>query len=220
MPKEKKQIVDVEGAKLLVSSETYSPCEDSEMLAAAVKKFAFGSFLDVGCGSGLQSIVAAKKSAVKKVVGVDLNEEAVELSEKNAALNAVAGKCLFFKSDLFSSLRSLPKAHAQFDCIAFNPPYLPTSQEEKVKGKLNLAFDGGLTGRELMDKFISETKQFLAQKGIVLLLSSSLSSSKQFEDGNLESAKKLGENGFASEIVERQKFFFEELVVFKAELRQ
>lgn len=212
-----KNFVEVVGAKLIVPSDVYSPREDSELLARAVGRCAFGSFLDVGCGSGIQSIVAAKKASVKKVVGVDLNEEAVAACEKNAEVNGVAGKCLFFKSELFSTLRSIHDEQPKFDCIAFNPPYLPTSEEEKLKGKLNLAFDGGATGRELIDKFISEAKDFLALGGIVLLVSSSRSSSKEFEDGNKETLQKLGESGFSAEIVERQNFFFEEVVVFKAE---
>lgn len=209
-------LVEFHGANLLVSREVYSPLEDSELLAQAVEKYAFGNFLEIGCGSGIQCIVAAKKATVKKVVGVDLNEKAVDLSEKNAVLNGVAGKCLFFKSNLFSTLEKLHDVPAKFDCIAFNPPYLPTGEDEKVKGKLNLALDGGKTGRVLLDKFISAVREHLTPEGIVLLVSSSLSSSKEFENGNKETLAKLVEQGFKAEVVGRQKFFFEELAVFRA----
>ncbi len=210
------KLVEFHGAKLLVPDNVYSPLEDSELLALAVEKHAFGNFLEIGCGSGIQCILAAKKASVKKVVGVDLNEEAVVACENNASINGVAGKCLFFKSDLFSTLKTLHEVPAKFDCIAFNPPYLPTSAEDQVKGKFNLALDGGLTGRKQMDAFILAVRGHLSPGGTVLLVSSSLSSSEEFEDGNKETIAKLEKEGFTCEVVGRQKLFFEELVVFKA----
>ena len=56
---EKENIVEFHGTRLLVSRNVYSPREDSELLAQAVENYAFGNFLDVGCGSRIQSIVAA-----------------------------------------------------------------------------------------------------------------------------------------------------------------
>lgn len=44
--------------------------------------------LDIGCGSGILSIAAAKLGA-KKAIGVDLDEMAIEVSNENVALNQV-----------------------------------------------------------------------------------------------------------------------------------
>ena len=46
------------------------------------------SFLDVGTGSGILSILAAKLGA-SKVLGVDMDENAVEVARENAELNEV-----------------------------------------------------------------------------------------------------------------------------------
>ena len=48
-----------------------------------------GSFLDMGCGSGILSIAAAKLGFAP-VVGFDIDEDAVSASRENAALNGVS----------------------------------------------------------------------------------------------------------------------------------
>ena len=47
-----------------------------------------GSFLDMGCGSGILSIAAAKLGFAP-VAGFDIDEEAVQASQENAAINGV-----------------------------------------------------------------------------------------------------------------------------------
>ena len=48
-----------------------------------------GSFLDMGCGSGILSIAAAKLG-FSPVAGFDIDEDAVNASRENAALNGVS----------------------------------------------------------------------------------------------------------------------------------
>jgi len=71
-------------------------------------------FLELGCGSGLISIVAAKKGA--RVMATDINPAATEFLQRNAGMNHV--EMAILQSDLF---RSIPKQ--AFDLIAINPPY-------------------------------------------------------------------------------------------------
>lgn len=71
-------------------------------------------FLELGCGSGLISMVAAKKGA--RVTATDINPVAVEFLKKNCKRNKVSLEII--QSDLF---QNIPKQ--QFDIIAINPPY-------------------------------------------------------------------------------------------------
>ena len=48
-----------------------------------------GSLLDVGCGSGVISIAAARLG-FEPVIAIDLDEAAVEVTRENAAVNGVA----------------------------------------------------------------------------------------------------------------------------------
>lgn len=72
------------------------------------------TFLEMGSGSGLVSIFAAKQNAI--VTACDISPSAVECTRENAAKNQV--KVAVFQSDLFSAIPA-----QQFDIIAVNPPY-------------------------------------------------------------------------------------------------
>jgi ribosomal protein L11 methyltransferase len=73
-----------------------------------------GTFLDMGCGSGILSIAAAKLGYTN-VTAFDVDQEAVDATVENAAKNAVAVEC--FKYGLGSvSKKSLPAA----DLVAAN----------------------------------------------------------------------------------------------------
>lgn len=72
------------------------------------------NFLEIGCGSGLLSIMAAKQGA--KVTATDINPVAIDFLKKNSRQNMVSLEII--ESDLFGNI---PKQ--QFDIIAVNPPY-------------------------------------------------------------------------------------------------
>ncbi|NVK64094.1 MAG: methyltransferase [Flavobacteriales bacterium] len=74
------------------------------------------SFLELGCGTGMISALAAKKGA--KVLATDINPKALENAKRNADLNQVKLETLH--SDLFKQIPS-----QQFDFIVINPPYYP-----------------------------------------------------------------------------------------------
>ncbi|MEO7308252.1 MAG: methyltransferase [Ferruginibacter sp.] len=71
-------------------------------------------FLELGCGSGLISMVAAKQGAI--VTATEINPVAIEYLKKNSRHNKV--KLEIIESDLFNDV---PKK--QYDIIAINPPY-------------------------------------------------------------------------------------------------
>ena len=74
--------------------------------------------LELGSGSGLLSIIAAKAGAV--VTAVDINPAAVLNTSENAARNNAAVTVM--ESDLFSSLDD-----HRFDMVLINPPYFAGS---------------------------------------------------------------------------------------------
>lgn len=55
--------------------------------------------LDLGCGSGILAVAALLLGA-REAAGVDIDEVAVRVANKNAAMNGVAARCTFFCGNL------------------------------------------------------------------------------------------------------------------------
>jgi release factor glutamine methyltransferase len=182
--------------ELEVKESIYYPREDSELLAGVIETMdiAGRSVLEVGCGSGLISIVAAKMGA--NVAAADVNPEAVRITEKNAEANKVSLNV--FTSDLFENV------NGKFDLIIFNPPYLPVEE-----GETDLTYAGGASGREVIERFIGEVENHLNKDGFVLLLISSLT-------GEQEVLDLFHLIGMKTEIEASEKVSWEELIVIKA----
>lgn len=69
-------------------------------LAGIEKYFDGGSFLDVGTGTGILAIAAAKLSPKAQVYGCDTDLAAVAIAHKNAKLNQLYDKITFFNGSL------------------------------------------------------------------------------------------------------------------------
>ena len=74
------------------------------------------SVLDLGAGSGVGAVFAARRGA--HVVAVDINPEAVRCVRINALLNHLDDRIEVRQGDLFE-----PIAGASFDLVLFNPPF-------------------------------------------------------------------------------------------------
>ncbi|MFH1443240.1 MAG: HemK2/MTQ2 family protein methyltransferase [Candidatus Micrarchaeota archaeon] len=201
--KEGSSTLQFNSLNLAVFPDVYFPHEDSFLLAGAAEKHAFGKVLDLGCGTGIAGICASKNAAVTEVVFADTSRFAIKNAQFNSKRNSVKKKVSFSQSNLFSNL-----INQQFDTICFNPPYLPTSKEEKLEGEINSAFDGGRDGRKIIDRFLLEFEEHLNGGGILLYLHSSLTGDEKTHDF-------LKQRKLAFEKVSSQRFFFEELCVYK-----
>lgn len=113
--------------------------------------------LEVGTGSGH---IARELSRVADVAATDINPHAVS-SARECGVAVV-------RTDLTAGIRGI------FDLVIFNPPYLPTQPEERIDDWLEYALDGGITGREIIERFAEEAGRILAPDGRILLLISSL----------------------------------------------
>lgn len=184
--------------KLFVLSNVYEPSDDSFLLAENVKVKEKASVLDLGTGSGIQGINSAMQGA-GNIVSTDVNETALLNAQKNAKALGFDKIFEFRKGNLFDCL----KKNEKFDVIVFNPPYVIS--EEKKHADL----DGGVKGREVLDRFLKGFAVYLKKGGRCFFLQSSL-------NGEEESTKLLEEQGFEAKVVARKKLFFEELLVFRA----
>ncbi|MEX2016913.1 MAG: HemK2/MTQ2 family protein methyltransferase [Candidatus Pacearchaeota archaeon] len=184
----------------------YKPAEDSFLLSGVLTKILPSfllknknlKFLEIGCGSGIQ-LETALKSGVKKenIFGVDINTRAVEHCKK-LGFNVI-------KSNLFLSFKGKvvsgkPWFSHKFDVIIFNPPYLPNDSREPRSSKM--ATTGGKKGGELINKFLKQVKNYLADKGKIILLTSSLTGDVKFK-------------GYNKKLLAEDKLFFERLYIWE-----
>ncbi|KKG08486.1 HemK2/MTQ2 family protein methyltransferase [Methanosarcina sp. 2.H.A.1B.4] len=190
--------------KLGATDLVYEPAEDSFLLAdAALEEAEPGMhILEIGAGSGFVSTVLRTNVKGIRVLATEINP--------HAASCAKANDVEVIRTDLFRGLKP-ENRKTSFDLILFNPPYLPTSEEEKVPGWLNYAFDGGASGRETLDRFLDEVRNYLSPGGKIMVLISSIT--------GLEAVKeKMEKLGFEVDVVGRKKVSFEELMVVRGEL--
>ena len=186
-----------------VSKNVYEPAEDTYLLAESLVVNQDDVVLDMGTGCGILGVLAAKKA--KKVVAVDMNPHAVRCTQMNAERNSVADKMDTRLGNLFEPVMDDEK----FNMIIFNTPYLPSKKSEQ-KAWIDRAWAGGPSGREIIDQFISQAPQYLAEKGRIVMVQSTLSNVH-------ETVRKLEEEGLVATIVAEKKVAFETIVVIKGE---
>jgi len=171
----------------------YEPQEDSYLLLEHVKQLAYGKVIDIGAGSGMLAEEAAKNPRVESVYAVDIDEEAVNQLRKKKI-----SKIKVLKSDLFAGVNE------KFDIIIFNPPYLPSDENDK-----DVALDGGRKGHELIEEFLKQAKKHLAKSGFILMVFSNRTSKDKVD--NI-----INKEGYMYELLEKKNLaFFEELYVYK-----
>ncbi|MCE8422434.1 MAG: methyltransferase [Candidatus Methanoperedens sp.] len=180
-------------AVVQIRPQVYEPAEDSFLLAEAalseIKEC--GKVLEMGCGSGMISAVI-RANTEADIIGIDINPHAVKCTKDNG-IEAIRG-------DLFNCIKG------KFDIIIFNPPYLPTCEEEKEKGWLNVALDGGNDGSLVINRFLEQVDAHLKEKGRFLLLISSLT-------GKEKIIYRIRSKGYYVEEKMHEKLSFEQLTV-------
>jgi len=177
--------------------EVYKPREDSYLLHGYVEKLVYGEVLDMGTGSGIQAVAAAKKKEVHHILAVDINPVALKVAEERAHRTGVAHKIKFRLSDLFENVDGI------YDWIVFNTPYLPSEGPRYDEA----SWTGGKTGSEVIRRFLQSASSYLSESGSILMVYSSHSG--------------LSVHDFQSyhyHLLEKKPLFFEEILCVKLTL--
>jgi hypothetical protein len=128
----------------------------SVTLASLTPRRPVGATLDVGVGSGVQSLLASRHS--ERVVGVDVNPRALAFAELNVLLNRVANVELR-RGDAFDAV-----GDEQFDLVVSNPPYV-------ISPESHYAFrDSGKRGDAFCEELVRRAPEFLAEGGLAQVL--------------------------------------------------
>lgn len=141
--------------------------------------------LEIGCGTGVPSVfvrnhwhddsmaaVCARPPLVSFVT--DVNPRSLEVARETARINHQNTRALphFFESircDLASAL--LPRFAGMVSMLLFNPPYVPTSDDEVGTTGIEAAWAGGKDGRRVIDRAIQPIAQLLEDRtGVAYLV--------------------------------------------------
>ena len=188
-----------ESFKIEVLDGVYPPAADTYLLLDAIVIEPADVILDVGCGVGLATLVAASKA--QRVISLDISHLAVRNTIQNLRRNDLGFNVSVVQSDLFSGLSNSTK----FSMIMFNPPYLPA---DKMTTEMDHALIGGEDGSEITERFVREASAFLERDGRLYVVVSTLE--------NVDAITKVfHDNGFQVERVNETSLFFEKIQVLK-----
>lgn len=186
-----------------VDENVYEPSEDTFLFCDNMNVLQEDTVLDLGTGCGALGIVAAM--TVEFVLAIDVNPHAVRCAKLNAVQNGVSNRMAFMRSDLFSALGN----SAKFTLILFNAPYLPVT-EGGNNSWVDLSWNGGASGRFVIDRFIVDVQNHLTANGRVLLMQSNLA-------GVEETFRRFDDCGMtARKVAEIALPFFETLFLIEA----
>jgi release factor glutamine methyltransferase len=150
------QIAGIGEFSLVILPDVFNPAlfQTSVFLAEQIPKADTRlSVLEMGTGSGLCAIAAAKQG--HDVVAVDINPEAVRCAQINALLNQVEVQVCV--SDLFSAI-----GDQRFDLILFNPPF--------YKGKPRDLWEHAWRGVDVVERFVQQLYAHLTPRGSALVI--------------------------------------------------
>jgi HemK-related putative methylase len=196
------RLIRIAGFELIISPTVYdpryyrAPAYFAQFIGAL--DLSGKTVADVGTGSGIQALAAARAGATT-VVAIDINPSAVATAAANARANGFEHSVVTVTSDLLSAIPASPK----FDVILSNPPFC----DGRAWDIADRAWRAGPQYQDITPLF-GQARKRLARDGVMYLILSS------HTDLEFISAV-IRRTGFNVRIVSTQRVFFETLVIFE-----
>jgi len=110
------------------------------------------TFVEVGVGSGIISIMLAKKFPNAKIIAVDISPEALRVARKNLEKFSLSDRVELREGSLLEPIRE------KVDYLVSNPPYI--AADEELESNLSYepqnALFGGSVGDEIIQQLLDE----------------------------------------------------------------
>ncbi len=154
------------GARITIKPHVYVPFDQSiiDLVQRRMRIEPGDRVLDMGTGTGVLALVAARKGA-RNVVATDLSRNSVENARENARILGMREKInVKGPGDLF-----LPVEQRDFDVIVFNPPW--------IIGCPETPYDVGIYDPEqrTLLRFLAQAPRYMKAGGRLYLLYSNIS---------------------------------------------
>jgi len=190
--------------ELELDDEVYFPAEDTFFLVDEIEiSNNIEKIMEIGGGSGIISIVLAKRNPHIQFLISDISFSATKAIKYNLQLNSIQNQVDIVCMDKLEAVHYLDS-----EIIIWNPPYLPDNEESGNLSSLNrLMLVGGKRGYE-------ETYEMLdsLRKNNVNASFYTIFSSLSWHEDNVQELKK---DGVELEIMSELSLFFEKLYLVK-----
>ena len=103
-----------------------------------------------------------------QLFATDLNPSAASATLETLKSHNISPTTDIIITNLVSGL--LPRFHGAIDLLIFNPPYVPTPEEEVERGGIAAAWAGGYRGRTVIDRIIPLVPELLSPSGQFLMV--------------------------------------------------
>ena len=162
--------------KLNVTNKVLIPRSETELIIDIVFNI-FRSkseklfFAELGTGSGAISIALALAYPLSNVVATDIDQDALEIANKNFINSSKQSNLKFYCGNWWSPLE---KFKGKLDLAISNPPYIPKDTYEKLPKEVKnfepkVALLGGEDGLKHIRAIIQKAPLFLKEKGWLIL---------------------------------------------------
>ncbi|MBI5126499.1 MAG: class I SAM-dependent methyltransferase [Candidatus Taylorbacteria bacterium] len=168
------KILDIDGIQIQTCKNVFPP--QSKFSHSSIElHHVFGDLknkkvLDIGTGTGIHAIRAAKMGA-QKVVAVDINKDAVKCAQDNAQRNGVGEIVEVIESDVFENV---PKD--KFDLIIANLPITDFPIEGIIESSL---YDPEY---QIHKRFLEEAKSYVSPEGNIAITHINFKGEDDFSD--------------------------------------
>ncbi|WP_312421996.1 methyltransferase [Epilithonimonas sp.] len=149
------------------SSEVFRVGTDAVLLGILSSVRQAREILEVGTGTGIVALMLAQRNSEANILGIDINPEAVQISQNNFYNSPFADRVQSQHQD-FKNFET----EKRFDLIVSNPPYFETNSSEKdilARQRLELDFSD----------LIQKASELLSGKGLYSVIIP-IDSEKQF----------------------------------------
>ena len=162
--KENERIDDLEfkGLKIIQNEKGFCFGMDSVLLSDFAKNMKNNStVLDLGTGTGIIPILLCGKTNLKKVVGIEIQQDVANMAKRSSQLNNLQDRFEVVNTNIIN-LKNIYEKQS-FDVIVTNPPYKKENTGITTENEAKLISRHEITAN--LEDFISISKDLLKDKG-------------------------------------------------------
>jgi len=109
--------------KIIQHQDQFRFTLDAVLLANFVQVKKHEGLIDLGTGTGIVPLVIAARQQPRKIIGIEIQGELVDMASRSVALNGLTDKISIKEMDLRQAANTL--GHGSADVVSANPPYWP-----------------------------------------------------------------------------------------------